>query len=172
MDDIHTELKLDPTDINKLENSIQFWEADKAISQLHTSTSAIKTDIPPEFIKNLGHQGRFFIYKWTLQMWEKGEFPKENDILHTTFLHKKGRTDTLDNYRTLTIGCNIFKIYNRILTNRIQDAAENLLEEIQNGFRPSRRATDNLLVLETVIRKSKREHKKKLPSFIGYYEGL
>ncbi len=142
----------------KLRQLIQFSEVE-ATDQLHSSTSAGTTDIPPEFPKNLGSRVRLFIYKWALQIWNQGEFPGQNDVLHTTFLHKKGKTDALDNYRTLTIGCNICKIYNRILTNRIQNAAEdsNILGEVQNGFRPKGRATDNLLVLETVIRKSKRE---------------
>ncbi len=35
-----------------------------------------------------------------------------------------------------------------------------ILGEIQNGFRKGRRATDSLLVLETLIRKTKREKKK------------
>ncbi|MCP4978278.1 MAG: reverse transcriptase family protein, partial [Maribacter sp.] len=148
--------------MNKLNNPIQFWEIEKAMDKLHTSTSAGTTDIPPEFLKNLGRRGKLFIHNWAQQMWDQEKFPRQNDILRTTFLHKKGKTDTLDNYRTLTIGCNICKIYNRVLTNRIQEASENsnILGEIQNGFRPSRRATDNLLVLETMIRKSKREKKK------------
>ncbi len=60
----------------------------------------------------------------------------------------------------------IYKVFNRVLNNRIQEAAENseLLGEIQNGFRQGRRATDNLLVLETLIRKVKREKK---PTFLA-----
>ncbi|MCP4976533.1 MAG: hypothetical protein GY931_10265, partial [Maribacter sp.] len=166
LQNIKTELRLDHDTIHKMEEPIQKFEVDKAIDQLHSSTSAGTTDIPPEFLKNLGSRGRQFIFKWSLQIWEEEVFPEQNDVLRTTFLHKKGSTDTLDNYRTLTIGCNICKIYNRILTNRIQGASEesDILGEIQNGFRPGRRATDNLLVLETVIRKSKRN---KLNNFIA-----
>ncbi len=49
-----------------------------------------------------------------------------------------------------------------MLTNRIQEAVEesDILGEIQNGFRGGRRATDNLLVLETILRKTKMEKKK------------
>ncbi|MCP4977991.1 MAG: reverse transcriptase family protein, partial [Maribacter sp.] len=166
LQNITTELRLDPDSIHKMEGPIHMFEVDKAINQLHSSTSVGTTDIPPEFLKNLGHRGRQAIFKWCLQIWEQEVFPDQNDMLRTTFLHKKGNTDTLDNYRTLTIGCNICKIYNRMLTNRIQEASEesDILGEIQNGFRPGRRATDNLLVLETVIRKSKRN---KLNNFIA-----
>ncbi len=104
--------------------------------------------------------------KWVQKVWCNKNPPEQNDINRTTFLHKKGRTDSLDNYRTLSIGCNICKVFNRILNNRIQEATENsdILGEIQNGFRQGRRATDNLLVLETLIRKVKRE---KTPTYLA-----
>ncbi len=149
-------------DKNNLEEDIKPYEVDKAIHQLRAATSVGTTDIPPELIKNLDCRGRTAIWKWANKVWHDCDPPHQNDVLRTTFLHKKGVTDTLDNYRTLTIGCNICKVYNRIITNRIQEVAENsnILGEIQNGFRPGRRATDNLLVLETVIRKTKLENKK------------
>ncbi len=117
--------------------------------------------MPPELLKHLEGRGRDELLKWVKEMWETKTSPKQNDELRTIFLHKKGATDTLDNYRTLTTGCNLCKIYNRILTNRIQEAVEDssILGEIQNGFRVGRRATDNLLVLETIIRQTKAEKK-------------
>jgi len=82
-------------------------------------------------------------------------------ILHVQyFLHKKGATDTLDNYRTIATGCNLCKVYLRVLYNRLQEGIEesNILGEIQNGFRKGRRASDNILIMETVIRKYKRQN--------------
>ncbi len=149
----YTDLKISEDDKNNLEENIKVYEVDKAIEQLRTATSVGTTDIPPELIKNLDCRGRRAIWKWATKIWNDSDPPPLNDVLRTTFLHKKGATDTLDNYRTLTIGCNICKLYNRILTNRIQEATENsdILGEIQNGFRPGRRASDNLLVLETIV---------------------
>ncbi len=143
-----------------MEADIEMHEVDKALDQLHASTSARTTNIPPEFLKNLGFRGRKAIFKWVQRVWNDGNRPEQNDILRTTFLHKKGRTDSLDNYQTLSIGCNICKVFNRILNNRIQEASENseIQGEIQNGFRQGRRAMDNLLVLETLIRKVKRKN--------------
>ncbi len=166
IDAIETELRLDEFDINKIKGDVERYEVDRALDQLHASTSAGTTDIPPEFLKNLGDRGRKTLLDWLQQTWAEGNPPKQNDMLRTTFLHKKGRTDSLDNYRTLSIGCNICKVFNRILNNRLQEAVVNseILGEIQNGFRQGRRATDNLLVLETLIRKVKREKK---PTFLA-----
>ncbi|MCP4976598.1 MAG: hypothetical protein GY931_10590 [Maribacter sp.] len=143
----------------RLQEDIDKVEIVMALEQLHAGTSAGTTDIPPELLKHLGNQAVMAIHQWAKQVWLTRDPPVQNDILRTIFLHKKGATDTLDNYRTLTTGCNICKIYNRVLTNRIQYAVEesDILGEIQNGFRVRRRSLDNLLLLETIIRKTKRE---------------
>ncbi len=161
-DMIMTDLKIDQDDIEILNLDVQKHEIDQALDQLHVGTSAGTTDIPPELLRNLGPRSRRYIWGWAQNTWLNNDPPEQNDMLRTIFLHKKGATDTLDNYRTLTTGCNLCKVFNRLLTNRIQEAVEesNILGEIQNGFRRNRRATDNLLVLETILRKTKREKKK------------
>ncbi len=158
----YTELRVEQEDTQTMEGEIREWELDRAIGQLHNGTSSGTTDIPPEFIKHLSGTSKGILLVWMRQLLETSELPEENDRSRSIFLHKKGNTHSLDNYRTITTGCNLCKVYNRMLTNRLQDAMENsqILGEIQNGFRRGRRATDSLLVLETIIRKSKREKKK------------
>ncbi|MCP4976741.1 MAG: hypothetical protein GY931_11310, partial [Maribacter sp.] len=157
-----TSLRLKKEDRDDMGKEITEWELDRAISQLHMGTSAGTTDIPPELIKHTNDASRKIMIKWVRSVWVTEELPEENDKSRSIFLHKKGSTSTLDNYRTITTGCNICKVFNRILTNRLQEGMENsdILGEIQNGFRKGRRATDSLLVLETLIRKTKREKKK------------
>ncbi len=159
---VKTNLRIEPEDIEIMERHIDEWEVNRAIGQLSNGTSTGTTDIPPELIKHLSHTSRLIILEWMRQIWDTSDMPTENDRAKSIFLHKKGDTHTLDNYRTITTGCNLCKVYNRVLTNRLQDAMENsnVLGEIQNGFRKGRWATDSLLVLETIIRKSKREKKK------------
>lgn len=79
-----------------------------------------------------------------------------------TFFHKKGAKDILNNYRMLGIGCNISKVYLRVIHNRMTDVVEEdkLLGEYQNGFRTKRRATDNLFILRTIAEKYKIEKKQ------------
>ncbi len=157
-----TSLRLKLEDIKEMGSEITEWELNRVIDQLHMGTSAGTMDIPPELIKNINDLGRKVIFKWVQSTWANGELPEENDKSRSIFLHKKGSMSTLDNYRTITTGCDICKVYNHILTNRLQDGMENsdILGEIQNGFRKGRRETDSLLVLETLIRKTKREKKK------------
>ena len=93
---------------------------------------------------------------------KKEEISEENFTSNITFLHKKGKTDDIRNYRTLATGCNIYKTFLKILANRIQKVTEgmNLLGNIQCGFRSGRRGAENLFILDTVIAHSKRNKSK------------
>ncbi len=158
----YTDLRLQKGDIDGMDSDIREWELDIAVAQLHNGTSSGTTDIPPELIKHLSSTSKGILLVWMRHLWDTAELPGEIDRSRSIFLHKKGNTHSLDNYRTITTGCNLCKVYNRVLTNRLQEAMETseIFGEIQNGFRKGRRATDSLLVLEALIRKSKREKKK------------
>ena len=132
-----------------------------AVRNLNRGTSAGPTDIPPELLYNLPVEYIECITQWCQNMWEKEEFPLESHINDMTFLHKKGATDNLKYYRTLATGCNLCKIFAKILTFRMQSVSEdnNLLGNIQTGFRRGHMGTENLFILETVIEKTKREKK-------------
>ncbi len=58
IDSIETKLRPDEFDIHKMEMNIERHEVYRALDQLHASTSTGTTDIPPEFLKNLGDRGR------------------------------------------------------------------------------------------------------------------
>ena len=137
-------------------------EVVQAIKDLHPGTSAGTTLIAPEMLRNAPDELVEYIFQWCREVWESGDLPHENEITRSIFLHKKGPTDNLDNYRTLATGCNLCKVYLRVLYNRMYHATEqsNLLGEIQNGFRKSRRTSDNLLILDTVVRKASRAGSK------------
>jgi len=151
-------LRLEQSQIDELEEDITLLEVQEAIKDLHSGTSSGTTDLPPDFIKHAPMSFVTEIWEWCMVMWKTKFMPIENDETRSNFLHKKGSTDTLKHYRTLTTGCNMCKVYLRILYNRLAYAVEDsgLLGEIQNGFRKRRRAMDNILVLDTVIRHYKR----------------
>ena len=93
------------------------------------------------------------------ELWNKGNI---------TLLHKGGVHNLLDNYRGITIMSAMGKLYSSILRNRIEKVVEenNILGEIQNGFRKSRSTLDNLLILRSVVEKSKSKQKDCFLSFV------
>jgi hypothetical protein len=75
-------------------------------------------------------------------------------------LHKKGDPCMPTNYRPITLGSVIDKLYNSVLNARICAylEEESMLHEAQQGFRPGRNAVDNIFMLTQCL--SARMHAK------------
>ncbi len=105
---------------------------------------------------------------WANKVWEEKQLPNDNNTSRSTFLHKKGTTYDLNNYRLLSVNCNLCKIFLRVLYNRLQHAVENseILGEIQIGFRKGRHTTENLGVLTSVIQQCLRTKSELCVAFL------
>ena len=154
-------LKVSKSCAKELQNKFTASELDIAIESLRNGSSPGPSDIPPEILKSLPDVAKTKLLQLCNVMWTSGEVPACADICSMICLHKKGPTDTLNNYRTLATGCNLLKVYLKMLTYRLQGAAESegLLGNIQHGFRAGFRAAENILILETGIIQMKRAKK-------------
>jgi hypothetical protein len=73
-------------------------------------------------------------------------------------LYKREDPTMAVNYRPITLGSTIDKLYNLVLNARICNhlESENKLHDAQHGFRPHRSAVDNIFMLAQVIKARKR----------------
>jgi hypothetical protein len=78
-----------------------------------------------------------------------------------TPLYKKSDPTEPENYRPITLGSALDKLYNLVLNARIMQYLENnnKLHDAQQGFRPGRSAVDNIFMLKTCL--DARVHEKK-----------
>ena len=131
---------------------IMFSEVKTAISQLKNNSSSGSTDIVPEWLKALNDFNILELVDLFNIWWDEEFYPEEGLDSLITLLHKKGVFNRIENYRTLSLGCNLCKIYNRVICNRLESFVEkaNILGEAQNGFRKNRRSVDNLLIIKTI----------------------
>ena len=65
---------------------------------------------------------------------------------------KSGNLSTTDNYRGISLICNIAKMYNRLILNRIRSVIDIRLRVNQNGFRPKRSTVAQILTLRIIIK--------------------
>ena len=140
-------------DHNKYLNyDISTLEVDVAIKRIKPGTSAGVTDILPEAIRGLSEKVQATIWQMLQSWFEKKEVPNTVQSSKICLLHKSGRKDNVKNYRTLSVQCNLGKIFPTLLYTRLSSVVEDskLLGEFQNGFHASRRAVDNLFILKTV----------------------
>ena len=77
-------------------------------------------------------------------------------------LHKKGDKKDLNNYRGISLSSVIGKIYSRLIEHELSTHVENneILGEIQGGFRKDRRTIDQIFILKNLaaIRKNRNQH--------------
>jgi hypothetical protein len=148
---------------------IGYNEVYRQIRQLEiTNKSHGCTNIPKEFIKFGGEALNVEIAEWCNDMFQTEATPDQMGESRITLLHKKAEKCFLANYRTLAVGCNLCQIYLRVLEARIRKLVEdnNLLGELQCGFRNGRRCQDNLLVIDTVIKSFKKSNKSMFIAFL------
>ena len=75
-----------------------------------------------------------------------------------SFLYqKKGDLYLATNYRGISLTPNAAKIYSKLLLHRIRPVLENILCDIQNGFREKRSTTAQIFTLRHIIEGVKQE---------------
>ena len=66
-------------------------------------------------------------------------------------LHKEGNKRDLGNYRGITLGSQIVKVFCSVLKERLCRAVDGVvLEEAQGGFRKNRQTVDHLFVVNGI----------------------
>ena len=84
-------------------------------------------------------------------------FPAAQSIGRLCPVFKSGDEHNLDNYRGITVGTVLSKLYATVLERRISNWAEDkgLRASGQAGFRKDHCTTDNILIMRTLIESSK-----------------
>jgi len=69
-------------------------------------------------------------------------------------IHKKGDIQECSNYRGITILNVAYKVLSKIIKNKLQEYAEALLGDYQQGFRPGRSTTDAIHIMQQILEKA------------------
>jgi len=93
-------------------------------------------------------------------------------IIHA--LYKGGDCSQFDNYRGITVGPVLAKVFVMILESRISQWVEtnDLHAKGQAGFRKDFRTTDNLFILRTLTEQTRFQKKKTIHLFCGLQKNL
>jgi len=85
-------------------------------------------------------------------------------------IFKKGNKNDLNNYRGITLTSCVSKIFNRIIANYISNFVEenNILSEIQGGFRKDHRCEDHVFSLKSIAAMRHAENKETYMAFLDF----
>ena len=141
-------------------------ETKDAIKKLKNNKSVSDDLISNEMLKNSNEQLQLVLVKLFNACLQCGTYPWNNSI--TTPLHKKGDRLNPDNYRAITIGSCLGKLFSNLLLKRLIELACPD-RPYQLGFRSGAQCYDHLLTLNAIIEKYVKKEKKRLfACFVDY----
>ncbi len=151
-----------------MDEEISKKEMEEAIKAMNKGKACGLDDIPAEFIMEGGIQLaealRSIFNGIRIGNGMPGSWKKEKGKL----LHKGKCRENLDNYRGISIGSAIGKLFTKIVGNRLYRKIEKMkwLGEIQGGFREDRGTMDNIFILTQVMEEARRRNENYVVAFI------
>ncbi|VDP51811.1 unnamed protein product [Schistosoma curassoni] len=131
----------------------------KAAGPDNILAEALKSDI--EATTNMLH----LLFK---KIWEEEQVPMDWKEGHLVKIPKKGGLSKCENYRRITLLSVPGKVFNRVLLNRMKDAADARLRDQEAGFRKDRSFTDQIATLRIIVEQSTEWNWSLYVNFIDY----
>ena len=132
-------------------------ELEVALSRLKKRKAGGKTGILPELLLCGGPVLRGRLLQLMQDIWRDGEVVADWKDAEIVPVPKKGDLQSCDNWRGISLLDVVGKLFARIIQERLQHIAEDILPESQCGFRKGRGCCDMIFVARQLVEKA-REH--------------
>ena len=120
----------------------------KGIAALKNNKAAGIDDIPVEQQKNLGPKAHKWLHTMLNTCFIENKIPKKWRQSKIIVILKPGKDSAIPkNYRPISLLCHTYKLYERLILNRVSPLLEQHLIKEQSGFRPGKSCTSQLLNL-------------------------
>ena len=104
--------------------------------------------------------------------WTSYEIPAEWKSAKVISLFKKGERNKTENYRGISLLNAAYKLYSRIINERLRTISETILLEEQAGFRKGRSCTDDVFSLRQIIQQRREFNLETHIAFIDYLKAF
>ncbi|KAM9972117.1 hypothetical protein ACTFIW_003470 [Dictyostelium discoideum] len=158
--------------LQKIDKPITEEEIRLCVEKLQEGKAPGLDGLIPTFYKNHINQLLPLLIPLYNHFWNDS-IPKSFKQGMIIILYKnKGDANHLDNYRPITLLNVDYKIYSKIINNRILSFLGDIISPYQSGFVPNRLLHDNIITLNTTIERINRELKtnKQISPIITFYD--
>lgn len=97
-----------------------------------------------------------------------GNIPEQWETSHITLIHKKGPRENIGNYRPISLMSNVYKIFSKIILDRITTKLDENQPIEQAGFRKNFATIDHIHTVKQVLEKYNEYNKHLYMVFIDY----
>ena len=147
---------LTDAEFNIKQNKPAKGELKKALLSFKNNRSAGTDKLKTEVLKyNSSEKLLTFLFLLMSLIWSTLKVPCTWLHAEITSIYKKGSRSLASNYRGISIGTNMSRIFCKVIIDRLKDAYENSISNTQFGFRKNRSTTDGIFIMKNIIEKYK-----------------
>ena len=162
-----TAKQLDTAVVAELDRVPMYDEVVKAIKGMKKGKVVGGDKISSEMLVNGGEMLWHNMHALMVTCWEEEFVPEEWREGIIVPLHKEGDECDMGNYRGITLGSHIGKVFCSILKERLCRAVDGvIIGEAQGGFRKKRQTVDHLFVVSGIAQLRRIEGKKTWMAFL------
>ncbi|KAL4092463.1 hypothetical protein QTP88_026964 [Uroleucon formosanum] len=137
---------------SEMSRDVKLDEIDLALKNIKNRKAAGEDGILPEFIKNLGPKGRTWLTKLSTSVLNTCKIPNEwhkSKVIAILKPNKAG--DNPKNYRPISLLSVVYKVFERLVLNRIINKLESIMPKEQAGFLRGRSCSEQVLAITTHV---------------------
>ena len=136
------------------EREITREEVKRALNEIQGGKASGMDGVRVEMLK----EGGVTIFEWLVRVFNicfmLSVVPVDWVLACLVLLYKgKGDVHECRNFRGISLLSVVGKVYGKILINRISDKTENVIAEVQSGFRRGRGCTDQVFIVRQICEK-------------------
>lgn len=139
--------------LDGLDEEPTLTELQLAVKCMRNNKAAGESGILAEMVKYAGVQVHASLLALVHKVWQTGSVPQAWKDAELVPIPKKGDLSQCDNWRGIALLEVVGKIVGRLIQNRLQEFAEEVLPESQCGFRHGRSCTDQIFSLLQIMEK-------------------
>ena len=129
-----------------LTDNFQAWEVEVALKQMAPLKAPGPDGMPPLFFQNYWDLVKGDITTTVLNYLNSGSLPSSLNHTFVTLIPKVKNPEKVTEFRPISL-CNVlYKIFSKVLANRLKRILPLLISEYQSAFLKGRLSTDNILV--------------------------
>lgn len=155
-------------DVPTEEPTILAKEVKKAILSQKLDKAPGPDRIPNELLRGTIEEICPLLAKIFNNILKNSIIPKQWQEAHIILIHKKGDRNEIGNYRPISLISNIYKVYAKIILNRISNALDENQPVEQAGFRKDYSTIDHIHTVKQVLKKYNEYGKTIYLAFIDY----
>lgn len=143
-------------------------EVTKAINSQKLEKAPGPDKIPNEMLKGTSEEISPVLAKLFNEILQTRQIPEEWTECHIILLHKKGPRDDIGNYRPISLISNIYKVFAKVILERITLTLNENQPVEQAGFRKDFSTIDHIHTIKQLIQKYNEYNKQIYLAFIDY----